>query len=172
MGFALYWIGWCLAVPLWALGPRTAARLLTGGRRPSTGDVVLLALPVCGAIGTQLAPRIRDIDAATGTAMVASALVNAVGEELLWRGVFMEELADQRRLAMLWSMIGFSAWHLAPQLVLPSPMGRWRFVAGSAVVGTASTLVAWRSGGLRYVIAAHFLTDACGVTAARLRLGR
>jgi membrane protease YdiL (CAAX protease family) len=172
MGFAIYWIGWCLAVPLWVLGPRTTARLLTAGRRPSAGDFMLLALPVAGAVSTRLVPRVRDIDAATGAAMVESALVNAVGEELLWRGVFMEELADRRRLAMVWSVIGFSAWHLAPQLVLPSPMGRCRFVAGSAVVGIAATLVAWRSGGLRYAIAAHFLIDACGVTAARFRLGR
>ena len=72
--------------------------------------------------------------------MVASALVNAVAEELLWRGLFIQELAAYRRLAMVWSLIGFSSWHLAPQLVLPSAMGRWRFVAGSAVVGMASTL--------------------------------
>jgi len=130
MGFAIYWIGWCLAVPLWVLGPRTTARLLTAGRRPSAGDFMLLALPVAGAVSTRLVPRVRDIDAATGAAMVASALVNAVGEELLWRGVFMEELADRRRLAMVWSVIGFSAWHLAPQLVLPVADGAVSFRGG------------------------------------------
>jgi membrane protease YdiL (CAAX protease family) len=172
VGFAVYWVGWCAAVPLWVLGRRTAGRLLAAGLRPSASEAVLLALPVAGAIGTQLVPHRRDIDAATGAVMVTSAIINAVGEELLWRGLFMQHLADHRRLAMVWSLIGFSAWHLAPQRVLPSPMGRWRFVAGAAVVGTVSTVVAWRSGGLRYAIAAHLLTDACGVTAARFRLGR
>ena len=172
VGFAVYWVGWCAPVSLWILGRRTAVRLLTAGLRPSAGDAALLALPVAGAIGTQLVPYRRDIDAATGAVMVASALVNAVAEELLWRGLFIHELAAHRRLAMVWSLIGFSSWHLAPQLVLPSAMGRWRFVAGSAVVGMASTVVACRAGGLRYVIAAHVLTDACGVTAARFRLGR
>jgi membrane protease YdiL (CAAX protease family) len=64
--------------------------------------------------------------------MVGTAVINAIGEELLWRGLFMRELADRPRLARLWSLIGFSAWHLAPQLILPSALGRERFVAGSA----------------------------------------
>jgi hypothetical protein len=57
-------------------------------------------------------------------------------------------------------------------LILPSPLGRERFVAGSAVVGVAMTIAAWRSGGLRHVVISHVLTDACGVSAARFRLGR
>jgi hypothetical protein len=27
VGFGLYWVGWCLAFPLWVLGPRRAPRL-------------------------------------------------------------------------------------------------------------------------------------------------
>jgi hypothetical protein len=45
-------------------------------------------------------------------------------------------------------------------------------VLGAAVVGTASTVVAWRTRGLRAVLLPHVLTDACGVQAARFRLGR
>ena len=104
-----------------------ATRLLTAGRRPSAGDFMLLASPVAGTVGVQLVSRIRDIDAATGAAMAASVLVNAVGEELFWRGVFMQELADRRRLAMVWPVIGFAARHLAPELVLPSPIGAAAF---------------------------------------------
>lgn len=172
VGFAVYWAGWCGLVPLCVLGPRTAARLLTGGRRPSAAEATLLALPVAGALGTQLIPHRHDVDSATAAVMAASATVNAVGEELLWRGLFMAEPLGRSRLATLWSLLGFSVWHLAPQLVWPSPIGRWPFVAGAALVGTASTVVAWRSGGLRYVVVAHLLTDVCGVTAARFRLGR
>ncbi|HTX97254.1 MAG TPA: CPBP family glutamic-type intramembrane protease [Mycobacterium sp.] len=84
----------------------------------------------------------------------------------------MEKIADRPRVAMLWSLFGFTVWHLAPQLVLPVPFGRWRFIAGAAVVGAAFTAVAWRTGGLQYVVVAHLLTHACGVTAARFRLGR
>jgi len=32
VGFAIYWAGWCLAFPLWVLGPDRAFRILTTGR--------------------------------------------------------------------------------------------------------------------------------------------
>ncbi len=171
VGFLGYWLGWCVAVPLWLLGPRTAARLLITGRRLPGHHVALLAAPVAGALVTQLVPHRREIDVSIAATMVGTAVVNAVGEELLWRGVFVSERAHRPAL-LAWSLIGFSLWHLAPQLILPSPLGRGRFVAGSALVGLVSTLAAQKSGGLRQVIVAHTLTDACGVTAARFRLGR
>lgn len=171
-GFAVYWLGWCLSVPLWLLGPRHVVELVVTGRRLPPDRLLFLALPIAGAVGTQLIPHRREIDIPTAATMVGTALINAVGEELLWRGVFMRELHHRPLLSQAWSLIGFSAWHLAPQLILPSPLGRWRFVAGSAAVGLASTAAARTSGGLRYVVAAHAIIDACGVTAARFRLGR
>lgn len=171
-GFAIYWLGWCLAVPGGLLGPRDAVRLVTTGRRLPREALLLLALPIGGAVATQLLPRRRDVDAPTAVVMVGTALLNAVGEELLWRGVFLRELSNRPRLAQAWSLTGFAAWHLAPQIILPSPLGRGRFVAGSAAVGLVSTTAAWTAGGLRQAVVAHAITDACGVTAARFRLGR
>lgn len=171
-GFAIYWLGWCLSVPLWLLGRRPVVDLLITGRRLPPERLLFLALPIAGAVGTQLIPHRREIDVPTAVTMAGTALINAVGEELLWRGLFMRELDRRPLLSQAWSLIGFSAWHFAPQLILPSPLGRWRFVAGSAAVGLASTSAAWTSDGLRYVVVAHAITDACGVTAARFRLGR
>lgn len=132
-------------------------------------DAAMLGVPLAGAVGTQLIPRRREIDPATALIMVITGAINAAGEELLWRGVFMKTVST-RLVPTLWSLLGFSAWHLAPQRILPSPLGRWRFIAGSAAVGLVSTVAARRSGGLRYVVVAHALTDACGVAAARYRL--
>ncbi len=171
IGFAVYWLGWCLVVPLWLLGPRTAARLLTSGRRLSSVHIVLLAAPVVGAVVTQLIPLRKAVDGPTAAVMAGTAIINAVGEELLWRAVFMRE-GHGRPSMMAWSLIGFSGWHFAPQIVLPSRLGRGRFVAGSALVGIASTLAASKAGGLRQVVVAHAMTDMCGVTAARFRLDR
>jgi membrane protease YdiL (CAAX protease family) len=169
LGFALYWAGWCAALPLWVLGPRSAIRLLSSGRPLSATDAVVLGLPFAGAVGLQLIPHRGEIDPAAALVMVTTGTINAVGEELLWRGVFMHTFGVHV-VPGLWSLLGFSAWHLAPQQVLPSSLGRWRFIAGSAVVGLASTVAVRRSGGLRNVVVAHTLTDACGVTAARYRL--
>jgi membrane protease YdiL (CAAX protease family) len=171
-GFAVYWLGWCLSVPAWLLGPRTAVRLVVSGRRLQRDRLILLALPIGGALATQLIPHRREVDMPTALTMVSTGLINAVGEELLWRGVFMHEVRHRAWLSQVWALIGFAAWHFAPQLILPSQLGRGRFVAGSAAVGLASTAAAWTSGGLRQVVVAHAMTDACGVRAARFRLGR
>jgi membrane protease YdiL (CAAX protease family) len=171
-GFAVYWFGWCAAFPLWVLGPRGVARVLRDGRRPGAADVALTALPVAGAVAVELLPHRRLVDREVAAVMVGCAVVNAVGEELLWRGTFQAQFPDDVVRGALWPLAGFTLWHLAPQLILPSPRGRVRFLLGAAVVGAASTAGAWRTGGLRAVLLPHVLTDACGVRAARFRLGR
>lgn len=171
IGFAVYWLGWCIAFPLWILGPRTTVRLLAHGRRPSIGELTLLLLPVIGAAGTQLVPNRRAVRGPVAAVMICTGAVNAVAEELLWRGVFLHEFPDDAIRGAVWPLAGFSIWHLAPQIVLPSRMGRWQFVLGAAFVGSASAVSAWHSRGLRNCLVPHVATDACGVAAARFRLG-
>lgn len=170
-GFAVYWCGWCVALPVAVLGPPRALRVLTVGRRPTPAEAAALLLPVAGAIGTELVPHQRQVDRRVLANMLGTAAVNATAEELLWRGLFLEVFPGDPVRGALWPLAGFSLWHLAPQLVLPSRHGRAGFVLGAALVGAASTVVSWRAGGLRWVLLPHAATDACGVTAARFRLG-
>lgn len=172
IGFAGYWVGCCLGFPLAVLGRRRVLRVLTFGNMPDRTGRLALLVPVAGAIATGLWPHRRKIDPAVAVVMIVSAALNAVGEELLWRGVFLEEFPDDTLRGGVWPLVGFALWHLAPQVVLPSRHGRWRFVLASAAVGTISTVAARRGKGLRWAVASHVLTDACGVTAARFRLGR
>lgn len=171
-GFAFYWAGWCFAFPLALLGPRRVLRLVTSGRTPNGLEGVALLVPVAGGVATQLWPDRQQIDPVVAAVMIGSAAVNAIGEELLWRGVFSEEFPNDPVRGTVWPLAAFALWHLAPQVILPSRLGRWRFVLGSAVVGAASVVSAWRGKGLRWAIVSHLLTDACGVTVARFRLGR
>lgn len=171
-GFAVYWAGWCAVFPLWVLGPHGVVRTLRAGHRPATADIALLAFTVAGAVGTALIPHRHEIDRRVAAVMVGTAAVNAVGEELLWRGAFLDQFPGDVVRGALWPLAGFTAWHLAPQLVYPSPRGRAGFLLGAGVVGAASTTVAWRTRGLRAVLLPHVLTDACGVQAARFWLGR
>lgn len=124
-----------------------------------------------GAAGTALLPHRAEINFPVAAVMVGSAAVNAVGEELLWRGTFLERFPDDPVRGAGWPLLGFALWHLVPQRILPAAAGRWQFVAGAAFVGAGSTLSARRSRGLRHVLVWHWATDACGVTAARFRLG-
>jgi membrane protease YdiL (CAAX protease family) len=170
-GFAVYWAGWCLLVPSAVLGPRRALHVMASGRRPTTSETAIMLLPVLGAACTELVPRRRLVDGRVLAVMIGSAAVNATAEELLWRGMFLEVFPDDLRWGTLWPLAGFSLWHLAPQIVLPSRHGRAGFVLGAAVVGAASAFAARRTGGLRWVLLPHIATDACGVSAARFRLG-
>jgi hypothetical protein len=172
LGFGIYWLGWCVAFPAWVLGPRRAWRVLVSGRPPSATERWMLWLAPAGAALTQLWPRREDVDGRTAAVMVSTGVLNAAGEELLWRGVFVETFPTDVLRGALWPLAGFALWHLAPQLILPSSMGRSRFVLGAALVGAASTFSAWRSRGLRSCLLPHAATDVCGVVAARFRLGR
>jgi CAAX prenyl protease-like protein len=169
-GFFLCWPGWYFAFPTWVLGEQRACDVRRRGRRPALGEAALLAIPVYGGIATELVPDRREIDARVTAVMVRSAVVNAIGEELPWRGVFTQELPDDAWKGVVWPLAGFSVWHYAPQLVLPSRLGRSRFVAGSAMAGAAATVAAWHGRGLRWVLAPPAATDACGVRAALFRL--
>jgi membrane protease YdiL (CAAX protease family) len=151
-GFILYWLACCIGFPIWILGPRRAARLLTQGQRPSAIETLLLLVPVVGAASTELLPNRKKIDATVALVMAAAGVINGTGEELLWRGVFLEEFPDDRLRGLIWPLVGF--------------------VLGSTLVGSASAISAWRSGGLRNCLVPHIATDCCGVTAARFRLGR
>jgi hypothetical protein len=154
------------------LGPRGALRALHTGRRPSRTEVALLAFPVAGAVAAELLPDRRLVDRQVAAVLIGTAAVNAVGEELLWRATFLAQFPGEPVRGALWPLAGFTLWHLAPQVVLPSSRGRVRFLVGAPVVGAASTATAWRTGGVRGVLLAHVLTDACGVPVARFRLGR
>ena len=172
VGFAVYWLGWCLGFPVYVLGPRGALHVLRTGRGPTAGEWALLLFPVAGGAGTQLLPHRREIDAQVALVMAGTAVLNAGGEELLWRGMFLAAFPRNPVVGAVWPLVGFTVWHLAPQVILPSRMGRGRFLLGAAAVGLASTVTAWRGGGLRAVLLPHIATDACGVAAARYRLGR
>jgi membrane protease YdiL (CAAX protease family) len=126
---------------------------------------------VLGAAATALVPYRREIDPGVAALMVGSAAVNAVGEELLWRGVFLEVFPDDPVRGCLWPLASFAVWHLAPQIVLPSRLGSVRFVLGAAAVGSASALAAWRGARLPATLLPHLAADARGVTAERFRPG-
>jgi membrane protease YdiL (CAAX protease family) len=172
VGFAVYWAGWCYAFPLWAVGPKRLARGVVHGRPPTGLEAAVLVVPPIGAAATELWANRALVDLPTAAVMVSTGMVNALGEELLWRQVFIEEFPDDVVWGAIWPLVGFALWHLAPQLILPSRRGRWPFVAGAALVGAASAYSARRSGSIRNSLGPHAFTDACGVTAARFRLGR
>src|ERR671923_70617 len=50
-------------------------------------------------------------------------------EELLWRGTYMDAFPDNVWYGAGWPWVGFTIWHLAPQLILGPRRGRAQFLA-------------------------------------------
>jgi membrane protease YdiL (CAAX protease family) len=167
VGFLVYWCVWCLAVPVFLLGP-SRVRELFADRHPRLGRpwlIGLLALlfPAVGALATRWFPEVGG----AGVAMVGGALVigvvNATMEELLWRGVFVSYWPSDWRLGLLWPTIGFGAWHLAPQVIRPAAMGPLPYGASAALLGLCWGWVAFRTGSLRWTWLSHVVTDSSGI---------
>ena len=173
-GFAVYWAG-CYLVPLVLLGRRRVWALLGEPARPLPQprwlSALALLVPPLGAAGTELLPALRGADPALVATAGAMAAVNATGEELLWRGLFLTAFPDDAVRGWLWPAIGFTVWHLAPTSVRPPRQGKL-FLAGSALIGAGFGWVAWRTRSLRMTLPAHLVTDASGLPAARFWLGR
>jgi uncharacterized protein len=99
-------------------------------------------------------------------------LVNALAEELLWRGVYASAYPGNLWLGHLYPAVGFAVSHFSPLSAISSSMpgGSVSFVVGALVWGIAWSWVAWRSRSVRWTIVSHFLLDYAGL-GARIYLG-
>lgn len=174
-GFALYWAG-CYLVPLGLLGWGQVKTLLSQPGRPLPSPRWLVAaallVPPLGAVGTELAPRVRKADPVLLAAAAGVAAINATGEELLWRGLFVATFPDEPVRGWLWPAAGFTTWHLAPLSVLPSHRGTLGFLLPTALIGAGYGWVAWRTRSLRWTLPPHVATDASGLRILGFWLGR
>ena len=134
-GFALYWTG-CYLVPLGLLGRGQVKTLLGRPSRPLPSPrwlaAAALLVPPLGAVGTELAPQFRRADPVLVATAAGVAAINATGEELLWRGLFVAMFPEELVRGWLWPAAGFTAWHLAPLSVLPSRRGTLGFLLPTA----------------------------------------
>ena len=165
-GFVCYW-GVCLGVAAAVLGRHGIARVTRDLRprlgRPAILGAALLLWPPAGAIATRFVPEIRDSTPRIVVLSLAIACVNAVAEELLWRGVFVSLWPGNLMLGWIWPSIGFGAWHIAPQVIHPSSLGPLAYVAAATALGLSWGWVALRTGSIRWVGISHVLTDASGL---------
>jgi hypothetical protein len=174
-GFAVYWTV-CYLLPLGLLGRTRVRALLRQPARPLPSPrwlaAAALLVPPLGAAGSELAPELGNADPAVVATAASVAVVNAAGEELLWRGLFVATFPDDPVRGWLWPAVGFTAWQLAPLAVLPSRRGTLAFLAPTALIGAGLGWVAWRTQSLRWTLPPHLATDASGLRVARFWLDR
>jgi hypothetical protein len=118
-----------LPAPLGLLGRTRVRALLRQPARPLPSPrwlaAAALLVPPLGAAGSELAPELGNAGPAVVATAASVAVVNAAGEELLWRGLFVATFPDDPVRGWLWPAVGFTAWHLAP-LAVVSSRREWR----------------------------------------------
>lgn len=154
-----------------------AAAVLTGSVRGSPRVALGAALPFGAAagIGLYLATRVfvravrgwtafqaqsartyaRQGDLPFAAALLLSAAVSAVGEELFWRGLVQPELSrvlDGRLVGAVLSYLAFVAVNL--------PSANLAIVAGAVVSGAVWTALGWWTGGFVASVCCHAVWTA------------
>jgi membrane protease YdiL (CAAX protease family) len=167
--FVCYWLVWCLAFPLWILRGNGLARLFRRTAhplgKPAWIGLLLLLFPPVGAAVTIFARRLCLATPLVLLSSAALAIVNAIAEEVLWRGIYPRFFPHQLVRGYLYPAVGFALWHLVPQSIHPSRMrgGTKSFLAGAFVIGLGHGWVAWRTGSIRWTLLIHILTDFLGL---------
>ena len=167
--FTIYWVGWCLLVPVVLLGPRTLSALFEdgsprfGSRRYLTLGLLLWPLPV--AFVFAFLPRVGDIGVRIFVASLLVGVIIGVTEEVLWRGLYVELFPEDPLFGLLYPSIWFGLWHLAPQSVLASefPGAPYSFVLYAILLGLSYGYYSWVTGSIRWGMVSHIGQDSLGL---------
>lgn len=96
--FCLYWLGWCIGLPLLILGPKGLLDLFkdTDPRfgKPAWKTLALLCWPLIFPLLFIFLPRISMANLWIVLASIAIGLVIGITEEALWRGVYVKLFPD------------------------------------------------------------------------------
>jgi hypothetical protein len=127
-GFVCYWLVWCLAFPLWILRGIPVSRLFRRSAdplgEPAWLGLLLLLFPALGAALTIFARRLRDASPPVLLSSAALAIVNATGEEMLWRGIYARSFPRQVMRGYLYPAVGFARLPSRPAIHPSQPDAR------------------------------------------------
>ena len=166
LAMAVYYLGWCIAFPLWAVGADELRASLGEGRwrafRPAWLGWILLAIPIVIAVAVGASEVWPHAALAVVAWTLPVALVNGTLEEVLWRGTYARAFPTSLVLGYLWPASGFGFWHLAP---IAADIGAYGasdvavFIGGGVLFGLCWGWVAYRTGSIRPTVVSHILVN-------------
>ncbi len=171
LGIAFYWVVWCIAFPLWAVGRRGLVAMFRGeggwSIKPSVLGRVLLAIPVVFMLVAVLPQVWPHLTASFILLSILIGLVNGTLEEVLWRGAYLVAFPQSRWMGLIYPAIGFSLWHLAPyaQTADPTLLECAVVVVGGLIFGLCWGYVAWRTRTIRWSVYSHIATNIASMAA-------
>ncbi len=115
LGLAIYWILWGGIFGLRMVG-RQRLRELIRPRRPTLRLAGLIAFPVVMAGGVRLLPGMEyeKHSMAVWVLLISTTFGNGIFEEILWRGVYLEQFRHRFWMRAVWPTVWFALWHIIP----------------------------------------------------------
>lgn len=166
IGFCVYWFLFCLPASVYsANGFRGLKEIYTQKSDISSAMrniCYLLSIIPCTA--TFFAVFKKFAPAAGLQVLVVAlvfALINGIFEEMFWRGAFNKVFSNNIIFAYIYPSIFFGIWHIA--LYFAKGMvyqgGFFSLVGGSFFMGLLWGWAAYKTGSIKFVTAAHILTN-------------
>ncbi len=154
-GFIVYWSVWGISFPLGLLGFRDLKALFAYRRPRALGWILLIVPPLFALAGRPTADQPRR-GHKEKVALVCTALMNGICEEVLWRGVYVALFPNNPWWSVVWPALWFALWHYAPGSVSPLTEVRTLMV-GAGVYGALLGWLAYQTRSLLWPVTSHTL---------------
>jgi len=156
LGLAVYWIIWGAVFPLVVIGKENI-RALIRLKKPDTKTLLLIAVPLLGALGSRFLPGMAYEKESIWIALLvlSTPFGNGFFEELLWRGVYARLFPESVFLRMIWPSIWFALWHYVPGSVLHGNVVG--LMIGAGMMGLYLSYLTKRTDNLFWAILIHTL---------------
>ena len=158
LGLATYWLIWGAAFPVLMIGFQNAKEMIRP-QKISRKVLLLLAVPLLGAMGAKLVPGMGSYEKESillAILVVSTAFGNGFFEELLWRVVYTKLFPTNLFFRMIWPSIWFGLWHYIPVSInngeLASLIG---MMVGPMMMGLYLSYLTRKTNTLWWAIVAH-----------------
>jgi membrane protease YdiL (CAAX protease family) len=160
IGFFFYYIFWCYGATLALVGKKGFISLFKEANplfsKKNWYLIIIFFMLVLGTVIMYLIPSINEATLNLILLAIPIALVHGVGEEALWRGLYIKTFPKNIVLGVIFPSIAFSLWHLSPQIIFPAenPIG---FVASTLFLGASYAIIAYKTGSIKWIALLHVL---------------
>lgn len=172
LGFAFYWLFWCLFVPGLVFKKEGLRSILKDQNALFTKYnwpagilwiiVTVIAMMMYGRdfIQTSWIMILLAIPIAT---------INGICEELLWRGLYVRAFPGATWFAVIFPSIGFALWHFVPQTIYPAE-NQFGFMISTFFMGMAYGLIAYRTGSAKWTAISHSVYSTLALAAPLVQI--
>ena len=158
LGLATYWLVWGMVFPISMIGIKHIKELIRP-RKLSKKILMLLAVPIIGAIAAKLIPGMAGYAKESiliAILIISTPFCNGFFEELLWRGVYVKLFPKNIFFRMIWPSIWFGIWHYVPvSMNDPELMGLIVMMVGPLMMGLYLSYLTHKTNTLWWAIVAH-----------------